>query len=200
MFCSSVHMGSTKVVVCSCSVRTLWKHWSALQRKPWTLTLNRKVSKADSARDGLDFCCWSTATGLTCHSKFWGILSLSWFSAKSQHTTWRGFLLRANLTNHLGWDQHFLSLCLLIGVSQQDHRKVVQTVNKEWASGSNTVEGVVSGEVSNVNMYILILYLFDLCLIVIYTHLYFRVPPMEWHWEHPTRQPSPSSLMTMPLE
>lgn len=128
MFCSSVHMASTKVVVSSCSPRRLWKHWPALQRKRWTLTLNREVmvSTAHSARDRLDFWRLSTMTGPMSHSTFWGILSLSRLSAKSQHTTWGGFLLRAILTNHPGWEQHFLSLCLLIGVSQQDHRKVVR--------------------------------------------------------------------------
>lgn len=98
------HRGSTKVVVSSCSLRP--KHWSALQRKPWTLTLNRKfiVSEAHSARDRLDFWCSSTMAGSTSHRKFWGILSLSRLSAKSQHTTWRGSLLRAVLTNQLAWD------------------------------------------------------------------------------------------------
>lgn len=105
-------------------------------------------------RDRLDFWRLSTMTGSTSHSKFWGILSLSRLSAKSQHTTWGGFLLRAILTNHPGWEQHFLSLCLLIGVSQQDHRKVVQAVDKEWAWGFNTGGKSSLGRFKYVKMYV----------------------------------------------
>lgn len=150
MLCSFVHLASTKVVLSSCSLGPLWKHWSALQKEPCAHSpQDRKVSKANSVHvTGLSFCQSSTITDSISHSKFCGILHLSCLSAKSQHTTWRGFPLRANLTNHLGWDHHFLSLCLLIRVPQQARRKVGQTVDKEWALGFNSGKDVISGEVS----------------------------------------------------
>lgn len=47
---------------------------------------------------------------------------------RAQHKSWRGTLLRANLTNQPGWDQYFLSLCLLTRAAQWEHRNEVKAV------------------------------------------------------------------------
>lgn len=60
---------------------------------------------------------------------FWGCLVLA-PNHRAQHKSWRVILLWANLTNQLGWDQYFLSLCLLTRVSQWEHWTEVKTVNK----------------------------------------------------------------------
>ncbi len=54
---------------------------------------------------------------------------------RAQHKSWRGIPLWANLTNQPGWDQYFLSLCLLTRASQWEHRNEVKTVDKAGVLG-----------------------------------------------------------------
>lgn len=54
---------------------------------------------------------------------------------RAQRKSWRGIPLWANLTNQPGWDQYFLSLCLLTRASQWEPRNEVETVDKAGVLG-----------------------------------------------------------------